>query len=78
MNRVFRVNDVGMIPVNDVCIESTIDENISATLEECHAMMAVKLQVKLNVIFVNPWLERLAPCISELYVTAKQILTCRQ
>ena len=35
-----------MIPVNDVCIESTVDENISATLEECHTMMVVELLVK--------------------------------
>ena len=46
VNRVFRVNDIGMIPVNDVRIERTVDENISATLEECHAMMDVELEVK--------------------------------
>ena len=42
----FRMNDIGMIPVNYVCIERTVDENISATLEECHVMMFVGLQVK--------------------------------
>ena len=80
MNKGIRVNDIGVIPVNDVCIESTVDEDISATLEECrgHAMMVAELQVRYNIISVDTWLERLAPCITNSMLPAKQILTCRQ
>lgn len=75
------MNDIETIPVNVVCIESTVDENISATLEECHVMMIVELQVsasELEHYFCKPVVGKIGTAHYGLYVTAKHIPTCRQ